>query len=48
MSEVEKTVDEQGKYLHPKESGVSETLGINYEEQKKMEEEQRRMELENK
>jgi len=38
--EVEKTGKERGKYLHPKEYGVSESLGIDYEEIHKMEEEQ--------
>jgi hypothetical protein len=42
--EVEKEGDEQGKYLHPKEQGVSETLGMDYEERMRMEGEQRRME----
>ena len=46
--EVDKTGDELGKYVHPKENGVSETLGINYEEQKKMEEEMSRLETKNK
>ena len=41
--EVEKKGDERGKFLHPKEYGVSETLGMDYEEVKKMEEEQQRM-----
>ncbi|MBC8042842.1 MAG: hypothetical protein IAF08_05300 [Rhizobacter sp.] len=33
--EVDKTGDERGKYLHAKEHGVSETLGINYEEKQR-------------
>jgi hypothetical protein len=36
--EVEKTGAERGKYLHPKEYGVSETLGIDYEKTHEMEE----------
>jgi hypothetical protein len=44
--EVEKTGKEQGKYIHPKEYGVSEVLGINYEEHQKMEAEQARMKAE--
>jgi hypothetical protein len=35
--EVEKTGKERGKYIHPKEYGVSETLGIEYEAYQKME-----------
>jgi len=31
--------EERGRYLHPKEYGVSETLGIGYEERKSLEEE---------
>jgi hypothetical protein len=41
--EVEKMGNERGKYIHPKEYGVSETLGINYEMTHKMEEEQAKM-----
>ena len=44
--EVEKTGNERGKYIHPKEYGVSETLGIDYEEHQKMEAEQERMKAE--
>jgi len=44
--EVEKTGKERGKYIHPKEYGVSETLGIDYEEHQKMEAEQARMKAE--
>ena len=36
--EVEKSGAERGKYLHPKENGVSETLGIDYEKNHEMEE----------
>lgn len=36
--EVEKTGAERGKYIHPKEYGVSETLGIDYEKTHEMEE----------
>lgn len=36
--EVEKTGVERGKYIHPKELGVAETLGIDYEEHHRMEE----------
>jgi len=32
-----KPKEERGKYLHPKEYGVSETLGIHYEKIKEME-----------
>ena len=35
---VEKTGAERGKYIHPKEHGVSETLGIDYEKTHEMEE----------
>jgi len=35
--EMEKTGRERGKYIHPKEYGVSETLGIEYEAYQKME-----------
>jgi hypothetical protein len=44
--EVEKTGKERGKYIHPKECGVSETLGIDYEEHQKIEAEQARMQAE--
>jgi len=44
--EVEKTGKERGKYIHPKEYGVSETLGIDYEEHQKMEAEQAKMQAE--
>jgi len=44
--EVEKTGKERGKYIHPKEYGASETLGVDYEEQQKMEAEQARMKAE--
>ena len=44
--EVEKTGKERGKYIHPKEYGVSETLGIDYEEHQKMEAEQAKMKAE--
>jgi hypothetical protein len=44
--EVEKTGKEKGKYIHPKEYGVSETLGIDYEEHQKIEAEQARMKAE--
>jgi len=44
--EVEKTGAERGKYLYPKEYGVSETLGIDYEEHQKMEAEQAKMKAE--
>jgi hypothetical protein len=44
--EVEKTGKERGKYIHPKEYGVSETLGIDYEEHQKMEAKQERMKAE--
>jgi len=44
--EVEKTGKERGKYLHPKEYGVSETLGINYEESQKIQAELKRLQSE--
>ena len=44
--EVDKEGDERGRYIHPKEHGVSETLGMDYEEIKTMEEECRRIEEE--
>jgi len=44
--EVEKTGKERGRYIHPKEYGVSETLGIDYEEHQRMEAEQARMKAE--
>jgi len=44
--EVEKTGKERGKYIHPKEYGVSETLGIDYEEHQKIVAEQARMKAE--
>jgi len=44
--EVEKTGKERGKYIHPKEYGVSETLGIDYEENQKMKAEQEKMQAE--
>ncbi|MGP8329178.1 MAG: hypothetical protein ACT6FF_02510 [Methanosarcinaceae archaeon] len=46
--EIEKTGEDRGKYQNPKEHGVSETLGIDYEEIKRMEKEIKRMEEENK
>jgi hypothetical protein len=42
--EVEKTGAERGKYLHPKEYGVLETLGIDYEKTHEMEEKMKAME----
>ena len=36
IPEVDKSGDERGKYLHPDENGVSETLGIGYEAQQKI------------
>ena len=44
--EVEKTGKERGKYIHPKEYGVSETLGIDYEEHQKIVAEEARMKAE--
>ena len=44
--EAEKTSNERGKYLHPEEYGVSETLGIDYEEHQKLEQEHARMKAE--
>jgi hypothetical protein len=44
--EVEKTGRERGKYIHPKEYGVSETLGIDYEENEKIKAELERMQAE--
>jgi len=46
--EQEKTGDERGKYLHPLEHNVSESLGIGYEEKMRMLEEAKRIEQENK
>lgn len=34
--EVEKSADEQGKYLHPTEYGQPESMGIDYEEQQRL------------
>ena len=42
--EQEKPAAERGKYLHPKEFGLSETLGMNYEETQKMAAERKQME----
>jgi hypothetical protein len=39
--EKQKEGKESGKYLHPKENGVSETMGIDYEDIKKMEDERK-------
>jgi hypothetical protein len=44
--EVEKTGRERGKYIHPKEYGVSQSLGIDYEEHQKMKAELERMQAE--
>jgi hypothetical protein len=44
--EVEKTGRERGKYIHPKEYGVSETLGIEYEAYQKMKADQEKMQAE--
>jgi len=44
--EVEKTDAERGKYLYPKEYGVSETLGIDYEEHQKVKAEHEKMKAE--
>jgi hypothetical protein len=44
--EVEKTGKERGKYIHPKEYGVSETLGIDYEAHQKIVAEEARMKAE--
>ena len=46
--EQEKTGDERGKYLHPIEHNVSESLGIGYDERMRMQEDAKRMEQENK
>jgi len=46
--ELAKEGQERGKYIHPKEYGVSETLGIEYESTKKMAEEHQRIEEEQK
>jgi hypothetical protein len=37
--EVEKTGKERGKYLHPKEYGMPESMGMNYEESQRIEQE---------
>jgi len=42
--EEEKQGKEIGKYLHPQENGVSEILGIDYEERKKMADDHKRIE----
>ncbi len=42
--EEEKPAQERGKYIHPKEEGVSETLGMNYEMTQKMEAERKQQE----
>lgn len=44
--DVEKTGVERGKYLHPKEYGVSETLGINYEKTHETEAREQQQQLE--
>jgi len=44
--EVEKTGKERGKYIHPKEYGVSETLGIDYEEHQKVKADHEKMKAE--
>jgi hypothetical protein len=36
--EAEKSGEEQGKYLHPKEWGQPESSGINYERQQQIHE----------
>ena len=41
--ETEKAGNERGKYLHPIENGVSETLGIDYEHRIRMEKELKRL-----
>ncbi|MCG7853738.1 MAG: hypothetical protein MIO92_14560, partial [Methanosarcinaceae archaeon] len=41
--EVEKSGKERGKYLHPKEYGLPEAMGVDYEEIHKMEEEMKTM-----
>lgn len=43
IPEVDKSGDERGKYLHPDENGVSETLGIGYEAQQKIKAEKEQM-----
>jgi len=43
IPEVEKGGKERGKYLHPKEHGVSEMMGENYDEIHNVEEEQAKM-----
>ena len=35
---MEKSDDERGKYLHPEEHGMPETMGIDYKETRKFEE----------
>lgn len=42
--EAEKTGTERGKYLHPKEYGVPEIMGVDYEEIHKLDEEMKAME----
>jgi len=44
--ETEKIGEEKGKYLHPVEHSVPETLGIHYEHKIRLEEEQRRIKQE--
>jgi len=46
--EEEKSARERGKYKNPKEHGVSETLGIHYEERQKADAEQKKMEVDHK
>ena len=44
--EEDKADSEKGKYIYPKELNMPETLGIGYDEMKKMDEETSRMEQE--
>ncbi len=45
-TEVDKEADKKGKYIHPVENGKSKTLGINYDEELRMLEDQRRSKAE--
>ncbi len=44
LVEEEKSPEEQGKYLHPKEHGVPEILGLEYEKSINMNQEKQKME----
>jgi len=46
QTEVDKEADKKGKYLHPKEHGISETMGYGYEVEQEMKAAQKKNKIE--